>query len=323
MKFDIIDARIFLAVYRSGNLYQAAAENNVVSTAVSMRMKRLEARFGVSLLERTGRGVRPTLAGDIFAEQCEQMLTLAAGTEAAMAAFVRGESGVIRMHSNTHLLSEYLPRALGPFIAKHPDVKIVLNDRPSLETVPELLDGTVHLGIVTSETDLRRLDTAFLLHEKLVVICPPGLEIDRTANGAVRYDTLLDYDMIGMPDRSAFTQIMRRQANELGREIRFRLHLASFHAVAQLVSSHGGCAVMPISAARRCRPMMPFDCYPMADAWAERDLYLATRSISQLPAYAASLYNYLVEFSQSQPVAADPIAGAVIHRPIATLDCFK
>lgn len=299
MKFDIADARVFLAAHRNGNLYQAAAENNVVTTAVSMRIKRLEARFEVKLFERTGRGVRPTLAGDMFAAHCEKMLTFAADAETAMAAFVRGESGVIRMHSNTHLLSEYLPRALGPFLSQHPDVEILLNDRPSLETVPELLDGTVHLGIVTSETDLRNLDTAFLLHETLVVICPPNWEIARTATGAVRYDSLLDHNIIGMPERSAFTQIMQRQAIELGRDLRFRLHLASFYAVAQLVSGGGGCAIMPLSAARRCRTAVQFDCYPMADAWAERELYLATRSLAQLPTYARYLYEHLVKFAET------------------------
>src|SRR5262249_43982456 len=69
MRF-MIDASMFpaletlLAVARTGSVGAAARQRHGTSPAVGQQIRRLEAPFGIKLLERAGRGVRLTAAGE-------------------------------------------------------------------------------------------------------------------------------------------------------------------------------------------------------------------------------------------------------------------
>src|SRR2546425_9113703 len=82
----MIDAALFpaletlLAVARTGSVGAAARQPHVTSSAVSQQIRRLETHFGIKLLERAGRGVRLTAAGD---EALPVVRELWSGAEAA------------------------------------------------------------------------------------------------------------------------------------------------------------------------------------------------------------------------------------------------
>src|SRR5262249_5630728 len=53
-----------LAVARTGSVAAAARHRHITSSAVSQQIRRLETHFDMKLLERAGRGVRLTAAGE-------------------------------------------------------------------------------------------------------------------------------------------------------------------------------------------------------------------------------------------------------------------
>ena len=61
---DITTLRSFLAVAESGGVTRAAGFLNLTQSAVSMQLKRLEDSLGLPLLDRSGRGVSLTPAGE-------------------------------------------------------------------------------------------------------------------------------------------------------------------------------------------------------------------------------------------------------------------
>ena len=74
MDLDTGLLRAFLAVGRTGNVTQAAAEMFVSQPALSARISRLERAVGARLFERHQSGVRLTEAGRAFAPYAEQVL---------------------------------------------------------------------------------------------------------------------------------------------------------------------------------------------------------------------------------------------------------
>ena len=53
-----------LAVTRTGSVAGAARQRHITSSAVSQQIRRLETHFGIKFLERAGRGVRLSAAGE-------------------------------------------------------------------------------------------------------------------------------------------------------------------------------------------------------------------------------------------------------------------
>lgn len=295
MKFDFTDLRIFLHAIEGGSLSAAAARNNIVVAAVSVRLRKMEEAFGLTLFERTGRGIRPTLAGDMLARHARSLLDSARKLEVELDAFAEGRGGNIRLLSNTNMLSEHMPQLLGQFLAKNPDIFVSVKDRPSFAVVNLLRTGEADLGIVASSADMTGLEKWPFVPDRLVAITP----VDFPLEGPLAYTSILDCPIIALNENMALSQFLRRLATELGRRARIRMRVESFEALCRVVESGSGIGIVPETAAKRYSWMMNFRILPIADAWAERELYLCVRSREQLPRYGQALLAHMLDYVDS------------------------
>src|SRR4051812_45514972 len=69
MAADLGDLHAFVAVVRAGGFREAARASGGSASALSETLRRLEARLGVRLLNRTTRSVTPTEAGTRLLER--------------------------------------------------------------------------------------------------------------------------------------------------------------------------------------------------------------------------------------------------------------
>lgn len=294
-KFDLTDLKIFVAAVDRGSLSAAAAHNNIVVAAVSTRLKRLEKAFNLELFERTGRGIRPTLAGDMFARHARKVLDDARKIEVELDAFAEGRGGTVRFLSNTNMLSEHIPQALGPFLKDNPDIFVSVRDKPSHEVVNLLKDGEADIGIVADSADMSGLERWRFVHDRLVLIVPSNSTID----GPTPFSAILDYPIIALQEKVALAQFLRRLANELGRRPNIRFRCENFEALCHVVSCGAGIGVVPLTAAERYAPGREFRIVPISDPWAERVLHLCARSEVQLPGYAKKLLEHLLGYVEA------------------------
>src|ERR1700757_1624254 len=91
------DVRVFLAAARAGSLSGAARALGVGHVTVGRRLASLEARLGVTLLNRTPDGFVTTTAGDAILRQCMTMETAAIDLERIAAGSDSLLSGTIRV----------------------------------------------------------------------------------------------------------------------------------------------------------------------------------------------------------------------------------
>lgn len=133
---------VFARVVEAGGFTRAAEELGVGKSAVSEAVRRLEARLGVRLLERTTRRVSPTEAGRAFHARCRRAL------EEARAA--RSEARTL------HLEPEGRLRVAAPetFASIHiaPILPGLFDDYPSLRI--ELVEATPAVNLVEAGFDL-------------------------------------------------------------------------------------------------------------------------------------------------------------------------
>ena len=73
---DITTLRSFVAVADSGGVTRAAGFLHLTQSAVSMQLKRLEEMLGLSLLDRSGRGIALTASGEQLLVYARRMIAL-------------------------------------------------------------------------------------------------------------------------------------------------------------------------------------------------------------------------------------------------------
>ncbi len=126
MAITLTQLRSFLAVVRSGSVTSAAEELVVTQPSISAAVRALTRELGTSLLERDGRGVRPTAAGRAFAPYATDIIgLLERGRRAAIEASGQAESG-LRIAAVTTAAESFVPLLLKRYASRNPDVDLTL-----------------------------------------------------------------------------------------------------------------------------------------------------------------------------------------------------
>ena len=123
--------RTLVAVAESGSVRAAARRLTVTEPAVSAALAALAREVRAPLVERDGRGLRLTPAGDAYAAYARRILGL--HEEALAAARAGGDAGrgLVRVAAVPTAGEHLLPTALASFLAAHPAVDLRLEVSPS------------------------------------------------------------------------------------------------------------------------------------------------------------------------------------------------
>lgn len=270
-RIDPFDLYLFAAVMEHGTITAAAAAANLSLAAASARLKALEDATGTRLLERSKAGAVPTDAGRALARHANRVLVELESLHVDMASFGHGLRGTLRLLCNTAAMSEALPRRIGRFLATTPDLDVDVQELPSVAVIDALRRGTADLGIVADHVDTSGLLVRPWVEDRLVALLPGRWAIARRRS--LTYGKLLEYPLVGLPRDSGLSRFLAAQASRSGRVPRHRVRLGGFDAVAQLVATGAGAAVMPESAASRCRDPGA-RIVALSDQWAQRRLLI-------------------------------------------------
>jgi len=141
--------RNLLAVVDSGSIRGAARELRISQPAMTRSVRQLEAELQVKLLERTVRGVVPTLAGRAFLartrivhnelDRARDELAQIAGEHAGSVAFGIGPQAAIHL----------VPPALAQFRREHVNTEVGIVDGPAHVLLPQLREGSLDFVIGT------------------------------------------------------------------------------------------------------------------------------------------------------------------------------
>ena len=121
----------FLIIVEAGSFSQAARTIHVAQPALSQQIAELEASLGVSLLQRSARGVRPTAAGQKFYDEESSILRKYEN----LPGLVRSSSGDVEGRVGLGMPASLSTTLVGPFIercrADHPKVTLKFIDGDS------------------------------------------------------------------------------------------------------------------------------------------------------------------------------------------------
>ena len=119
---DLADLDAFAAVARARSFRSVARLRGVSASSLSEALRRLEARLGVRLLNRTTRSVTPTEAGQRLLERLGPALSEVAAALDTVNGFRDSPTGTLRLNVPTVVARLVLPPIIGPFLAAHPGI---------------------------------------------------------------------------------------------------------------------------------------------------------------------------------------------------------
>ena len=114
---DVNRLRVIDAVARHGSVTAAAKELHYSQPSVSHHLARLEAETGAQLLQRAGRGIRLTQAGQLLADRAAEIIGRIDAAGAELSAHVGLSAGRVRLAAFASAIGSLVPAALAPLAA--------------------------------------------------------------------------------------------------------------------------------------------------------------------------------------------------------------
>ena len=144
---NLADLGAFAIVAEEGSFTRAAARLGVSPSALSHRMRKLEARLGLRLLARTTRRVATTEAGKRLLDTLRPAIETIDRQLADLSELRERPSGNIRITASDHATRTLLWPAIDDFLKRYPDIGIEINAESGLtDIIAERYDAGVRLG---------------------------------------------------------------------------------------------------------------------------------------------------------------------------------
>ncbi|OHV65485.1 hypothetical protein LCM4577_29505 [Mesorhizobium sp. LCM 4577] len=152
--------KFFHEIANARSVTKAAQELNRKQPALSLALRRLEERLGVTLCHRGPTGFELTEEGRILAEHCREFAGAIREIPAKLSDLKSEIRGHLRVMLVSNLVAPALDEAIAAFHAKYPAVELIVEVAAWTEVVNSLIQHRIDVGI--SPSRVKRAELAYL-----------------------------------------------------------------------------------------------------------------------------------------------------------------
>jgi DNA-binding transcriptional LysR family regulator len=164
--------RALMQVVELGSFSAAARRLNLSQPAISLQIKELEERCGVSLIERIGKRMRPTAAGRELIAYAERIGSEADRALAAMKRHRNDHVGRVHLGAGPTAAAYLLPPVLERLRERFPHLELTITTGTTNEIAEQLVSNSLDLGFTALPVHREELDAVAVRTDEMVAIIP-------------------------------------------------------------------------------------------------------------------------------------------------------
>lgn len=242
---DLKTLEVFCRIVELRSFTRAAEAVSLTQPTVSGHIKDLEGELGLPLLDRAGRTVTPTRAGEILYGYARRILGLRAEAQQAIGEHKGGLEGDLALGASSIPGAYVLPPLVAEFKRAHPAATIALHVHGSRDIVRGVGDGIYEVGMVGAHFAEGRVRYDRYLQDELVLAVP--VSHPWAGRRTMRVPDLADQPILMRERGSGTRKIMEQALREHGLNVdrlRVALEVTGNEAVRQAVKAGAGVAVI-------------------------------------------------------------------------------
>jgi DNA-binding transcriptional LysR family regulator len=237
--------QVFYTVAKQLSFTKAAELLFMTQPAVTFQVKQLEEHFNTRLFERSHSKITLTPAGRVAMEYAERILNLTAEMETRLSEMTGEVGGTLLVGASTTIAEYMLPRMLGEFKARYPQVQARLTVTNSETVESKVADHTLDIGLIEAPPHHPSLSSEVCCEDELVAIFSPRHELAGRESIAPDQLAMLPYITreVGSGTREVVDDYFR-QARVLPEDLNIVLELGSPEAIKGAVEAGLGVAIV-------------------------------------------------------------------------------
>ena len=170
---ELRQLRYFVTVAEESNLTRAARRLHIAQQSLSQQIRSLERQLGVTLFERTSRGVELTEIGEVLRDEARPLLAAAERAVEAVRRAAAGEQGELRVGVLASVANHLTPPLVRAFGERHPGIRLLAEDVTVAAMVKGLREGTLDAGLGRPPL-VDDLESEVIMREPIAAVLPEG-----------------------------------------------------------------------------------------------------------------------------------------------------
>jgi DNA-binding transcriptional LysR family regulator len=284
---ELRQLRYFIALADEMNFTRAASRLHISQPPLTRQIQQLEASLGVTLFDRTTRGVNLTPAGTVFLEEARKIVDLADQAAGKAKLAQQGQLGRLDIGIFGSATWTVIPQLINELRSSHPQVIVSLHNTTKHQQVEAVRERRMDIGFNRVFPELDDLVVETVMEEGLFVAMHKDHRLARRRTIAV--NDLIDEPMILFPNnvRPTFADTVVTLCSNAGFMPKVVQEVEDVVTAIALVSSQLGISVVPESAISLHLPQIVY--HPLRAADAKVDLSCIYRQENTSPTLKAFL----------------------------------
>jgi DNA-binding transcriptional LysR family regulator len=235
----------FVSVAAEGGFTRASEALSLTQPAITRQIGGLEAELKVRLLDRLGRRVALTAAGEAFLPYASRVLQLVAEARQAIADVSGGTAGRLSVGVSSTAATYILPPILRRFHDCYPRVELSLRTGPSAHTVDVVAANIVDLGLVMDYEERPGIHVDVVGEYALSVVVHPEHALTRRKDEGVAVADLAGEATILMQTGANLRRMTDRIYAEGAVKPVIAMELDNVESIKKMIAARLGISILP------------------------------------------------------------------------------
>ena len=204
--------QVFSTVARLLSFTKAADVLHMTQPAVTFQIRQLEEYFNTRLFDRTHNRITLTVAGELVKSYADRIIVQYGEMDNEVRKLTGDVLGPLVIGASTTIGQYVIPRVLGDYQAKFPEVTMRLYVTNTLGVIHMVENNEIDVGIVEGPINNKNLATEVCWQDELLLVTPPDHAL--TGPEPVRPDEIMRYPFISREEGSGTRQVISEYLTE-------------------------------------------------------------------------------------------------------------
>jgi DNA-binding transcriptional LysR family regulator len=239
---DLATLAVFRTIATEKSFSRAAVKLARTQPAVSLALKRLEDEVGELLIDRSGRQLRLTDAGQVVFDYARRLDNLHADLGVALAELRDRATGRLLIGANESATLYLLP-LISRYRSRYPRVKVQVRRSQSSKIPTEILEGDLELGVVSYDPADERLVSRIIYTDHLACVVAPQHRLARRRSVSIAdlgMETFIGHIVV-----SPYKEVVVREFERLKVPLNRDLEMPTVEAIRKMVQRNEGVSFLP------------------------------------------------------------------------------
>lgn len=245
---NLVHLATFRLAIRRGSFSAAADALGISQPAVSLQIRQLEQFLQTRLVERTGRGINATVAGQALLAHGERIEQAVDEAIRSVSAFSHEVCGTITLGTGATACIHLLPPLLQRLRGDYPLLRVAVTTGNTLDIVRAVEENRLDMGLVTLPAGGRALDVTPVMDEEFVFIASLA---QQEAFSGLTPEVLQTQPLIAFESGSGTRTLIDAWFEAGGFTIAPVMQLGSIEAIKRMVRAGLGYSIVPRMAVKQ------------------------------------------------------------------------